>query len=139
MLGIGSAIKSGFNILMGGSSAPEKILDSTISGLDKIYYSKEEQADDRKEAAKNWLEVQKTVATQSTPTSVSRRIVAWGVLGLVWFEVVVCTVLAILEMVEELKLVLEIAAVFQIGWAFCTVIVFYFGPHLISSMGKPKS
>jgi hypothetical protein len=35
--------------------------------------------------------------------------------------------------------ILKIAGIFQLGWVFCTIIVFYFGPHLLQFFGKNKA
>jgi hypothetical protein len=34
--------------------------------------------------------------------------------------------------------IIQIANVYQLGWVFCTIIVFYFGPHLIQFFSKGK-
>ena len=34
--------------------------------------------------------------------------------------------------------ILKIAAVFQLGWVFCTIIVFYFGPQLIQYLTRKR-
>jgi len=65
--------------LFGGSKAADKMIGATISGLDKLFYTKEEQSDDRKEMNKfagvMFIEWQKNTQGQN----LSRRILALSI------------------------------------------------------------
>ena len=67
--------------LFGGSKAADKMVDATVSGLDKLFYTKEEQSDDRKEmnifAGNMFIEWQKNTQGQN----LSRRILALSIAG----------------------------------------------------------
>lgn len=138
MFGVGTAIKTGFKALLGGSESGSKILDATISGIDSVVYTEQEKAEDKKTAVTNFIEYMKVVANQSTPTAISRRIVAWGVISLVWYLVVVSTVLIMLGKKDMVEDITAIGEVYRIGWAFGSIIIFYFGPHLINAWNQSR-
>ena len=55
---------------------PQKVFDTISSGVDKAFYSKEEQSDDAKEAYNAFFEWYKTTLEESTVRSITRRILA---------------------------------------------------------------
>lgn len=65
--------------LFGSSKAAEKMVDATISGLDKLFYTSEEKSQDRMEmdkfAGNMFIEWQKNTQGQN----ISRRVLALGI------------------------------------------------------------
>jgi hypothetical protein len=60
---------------------PQQIVDTVFSGVDKAILSKEEMVDYAKKAADMNLEFVKATQNESTPRSISRRVIAILVIG----------------------------------------------------------
>ena len=118
-MGIGTKIAS---FIAGGESAKQALKIVENVG-DSIVFTNEEKS-------QAWLEAQKIIATQNSPTSISRRYIAWAVILEVIILVNVSVVCSLLGFTEQQKAMLEIAKDYWIGEAFLGVIVFYFGPHM---------
>ncbi len=119
-MGIGTKIAS---FIAGGESAKQALKIVENVG-DSIVFTNEEKS-------QAWLEAQKILATQNSPTSISRRYIAWAVILEVIILVNVSVVCSLLGFTEQQKAMLEIAKDYWIGEAFLGVIVFYFGPHMM--------
>lgn len=117
----------------------EKVLDAGISGIDKIFYTEEEKAETRLKMGDIWLKTQEALAGESSARSVSRRIIAWSVVWHTLLAFDVCLLLVIFDKEEKIKSVVELVGIFQLGWAFVAVIVFYFGTHIMGKLGRGKS
>lgn len=121
-----------------GIDTANKVLDAGISGLDKIFYTDEEKAEAHAKMGEHWLKVQEALATESSPRSVSRRIIAWSVVANVLLAFDVCLVLALTSRKEAIQSVVELVIAFNLGWAFVAIIIFYFGPHALSALQGKK-
>jgi len=55
---------------------PQKAFDTVASGIDKAFYTKEEQSDDAKAAWAGWFEWYKNTLDESSIRSITRRILA---------------------------------------------------------------
>jgi hypothetical protein len=126
--------------LLGSDKAASSLIDNVSKGLDKIYYSEEEKAEDKAEAKKEasallikWLE-----ATQGS--NLARRLIALTVTG-IWASQYVASMLmfAVIPWVDVTSTVeaLNASAVSlqesgeQIDGAMMLVLGFYFAaPHL---------
>ena len=80
--------------------------------------------------------MQEAVASQSTPTALSRRYIAWSVVGLCWLSAVICFALVLIGNGHESKVaeIVTVVKALQFGWAFVAVVVFYFGTHVIGKI-----
>lgn len=130
-----------FGKLLGTDKALD-VIDTVAKGgldlLDNAFYTDEEKANIRMKQANLWLKMHDTVAKQSAPTAISRRIIAWAVVGMAMFSLLVGTVLLFLKMDEMLVKFLDLVSTVGITTAFPLVIGFYFGPHIFSSMSGKK-
>ncbi len=129
--------------LTGGAKSAEKGLDAIINTGDALFYTKEEQAADTMEFVTKrqelWLKMQELINKESTPRSVNRRIVAWGVIFISIFITIYLMVVATVEyfVVGQVVLVLMLLdMIVALKWpiALVSVIVFYFGPHGLSAL-----
>ena len=118
-MGIGTKIAT----FMAGGKNVTKALSMIENVGDAVVFTDEE-----KSAA--WLKSQQIIATQNSPTSISRRYIAWAVIIMVMALVGISVVCALTGETERLKSMIDIAKEFWIGEAFVSVIVFYFGPHM---------
>ena len=117
------------------------------SGVDKMFYTQEEKAENTIKAYDAWLRMVETLKSAETYRSITRRILAvfiifnlicmiWlcifseiaGIQG--WFGLTILTVDDV-SFTPVTWAILKLASVFELGWVFCTIIVFYFGPHMI--------
>lgn len=55
---------------------PQEAFDTVASGIDKAFYTREEQSDDAKEAWSSWFEWYKNTLDESSVRSITRRILA---------------------------------------------------------------
>ena len=79
------------------------------------------------EAGKAHLELIKATADENSFRSVTRRWLAWGIVGFTFLWVTVAGVFAIAGKDIVVDKLLALAEAISLGWAFVSVIVFYFG------------
>ena len=159
LTGIGAAIG-----LINKNETASELAKDVSSGLDMMFYTKEEQAIDKSkmtvQATESWLRMVEAMKDTEAVRSVTRRFLAlFIVFNLfcmiwlsVWFEVgsyigskeivqpvASSTTSAGYSLTPITTTILDIADKFSLGWVFCTIIVFYFGPQLVQIMkGKKK-
>ena len=130
--------------ITGGARSAEKGLDAIINTGDALFFTNEEKSEFDLKRQEAWLELQKTLSNESSYRSVNRRVVAWAVMFMSAFLTLITIILAILEKLVfgpsgVTQVVIDIVIGYKWPWAFTGVIVFYFGPHLVSAMtGKSK-
>ncbi len=112
----------------------EKAADGLYYGIDKLVYTDEEKAEAFAEARQVYLEFVKTAYDQNSIRSVTRRWLAWGVCSWMLVNAQIAIVYALLERNQAVKDVIEIATAMKLGWAFVTVLVFYFGVHTLRAI-----
>ncbi len=129
-----------FDKLLGVDKAidvADKTLSSGMNLLDEAFHTDQEKSEQAALLYANWVEAQKLIATQASPTAISRRIIAWGVVSLVWITALVSIFIIVVSSNQaKVDALVSLLVALQIGWAFCTIIIFYFGPHLISAFSK---
>lgn len=111
---------------------PQQIVDTVFSGVDKAILSKEELVDYAKQAAEMNLEFVKLTQQESTPRSISRRVIAILVIGefILAFNV---GLVGIISGWYDGKEILTLSSD-AFGWAVGAVIIFYFGNHLANTV-----
>lgn len=111
---------------------PQKIVDTVFLGIDKAVLSKEEIVDYSVKAAELNLEFVKLANQESTPRSISRRIIAIFVIG----EYVLAFNVGMIGMISGWFDGAEIISLSTeaFSWSVGAVIVFYFGNHLLNSV-----
>ena len=128
-----------FGKMLGTDKAMDTVKESaksTFSIIDEAFYTDQEKADNKAKAANMWLQVQKVVATQSAPTAISRRIIAWSIIGIVTFMVLQGCLYVAFEDDARIDSLIKLAKAFWIGEAFTSVMVFYFGAHIFKGTSK---
>ena len=129
------------------------------SGVDMLVYTDEEKAIDKAaattKAMDSWLKQVEAMRDSEAFRSVTRRMIAVGIVfNLIcmiwlciwaevaatfgWFAALKVVTVNDLTFTPITWAVLKIAGTFQLGWVFCTIIVFYFGPSLIQFMKGKK-
>ena len=124
-----------FTGLFGSAEAAEHVVkraaDGAYYGLDKLIYTKEEQADDQKVAVDQFLTFVTTTFNENSVRNITRRWLAWGVTGWILFNAQVAIGAALLGKDEVVKKILEIAKAFELGWVFIAVMTAYFGVQFL--------
>lgn len=59
----------------------EKSASGIISGIDKVFFTEEEKSEARQKWFGSWLDLQRVLATEGTPTAIARRVLAFMIMG----------------------------------------------------------
>jgi hypothetical protein len=117
----------------------DEIIDGAKRGLDALVFTKEEKATMSLEAFRLWIEYQKATQGQN----LSRRVIAFISISL-WALCVLATsgLAAIAELVtvkgDPVAAVLSVIDQLWVGEVVLTIVVFYFGKHVLTNLTKPK-
>lgn len=103
---------------------------STFSILDEAFDTDQEKRESKLKTAQVWLEAQRVIAKQSAPTAISRRIIAWTIIGIVAFFCIQGSIYIGFDDSSRLTSLILFAKAMWIGEAFTSVMVFYFGAHI---------
>jgi hypothetical protein len=113
-----------------------KTANKVIDFADKLFYSKQEVAVDAAKTAEAYLEYMKTVASENTVRSYTRRIIAIIILGL-FCAVVITTLVSFFINKDFTKLCFDLIEG-NLGTLTMMVGVFYFGPYMLNYLGRKK-
>lgn len=145
---------SGFFGIVNGSDTASALAKDISSGVDMMVYTDEEKAIASTKATDAWLRMVEAMKGAEAYRSITRRILAVGVIFNLLCVIWICLWMEMLQAFSVINLpmstvndytftsvtwsVLRISSIFHLGWVFCTIIVFYFGPHLIQHLKKPR-
>jgi len=153
-MGVFSAI-GGFLGLVDNNKTASALARDISSGIDMLVHTDEEKAIESAKQIGAWIDMVKAMKDSEQLRSVTRRILAIGtvfnIFCLIWlcvlaelvhatglFELPTTTV-DLVTFTQLTWAILKISAIFQLGWVFCTIIVFYFGPHLVQALRSGKA
>jgi hypothetical protein len=140
--------------LVNSNDTAASLAKDVSKGVDMLIYTDEEKSIAREKAFTSWLKMVEVMKDSETYRSVTRRVLAVGILfnllAMIWLCIFseMAAVFGWFESITEptaepftavTMSILRLAKVFELGWVFCTIIVFYFGPHLIQFFGKKGS
>lgn len=80
-MGLLDIFKSSAKAVDAAAGIADKTADGIIAGIDKAFYTDEEKAEARQKWFSGWLALQQTIANESTPTAISRRVLAFMIMG----------------------------------------------------------
>lgn len=125
-----SAVKS----LFGGNDKSGKVADFAMDSvkeignwIDEKDFTPEEKSKAYAESAKNYLEFIKLTVNENSLRSVTRRWLAWGIVGYILFWGSVMMVYAINDKDTVVDKMIRIVEALNLGWAFVAVCTLYFG------------
>ena len=151
--------------LVNNNQTASELAKDMSSGVDMMFHTEEEKAIEaastqvRKIAAtekamESWLRMVEVMKNSEAYRSVTRRVLALGsvfsffcmIWLCIWAEFAAmfgwfgaCAVVGVDATLTPLTIaVLKIAGAFELGWVFCTIIVFYFGPQLVQYLSAKK-
>jgi hypothetical protein len=125
-----------FGWLTGGAKSADKVLSGMVKGIDVLVLTKEEKVQYTAKAQDVWLETQKVLSQESSPRSINRRIVAWAVIAETTLITITCMILIISGYKDLAEEIVKVATAFWWGEAFVSVIVFYFGNHIVTKLSN---
>lgn len=115
-----------------GKINAQKAFDTATGMLDNLNFTNEERAELNKNLADKTVEFYSLTVGENTARSKTRRVVAVSVvvnaIVTTWF-MLACHMLG-----YDIEPMLEIIAVFQMGWAFVAVIAFFFGGYYLNTI-----
>lgn len=118
----------------GGGKQVDKVTDAVINGVDAVFYTEEEKAEDSKKRAELWYKFMEMARDESSIKSVTRRIIAILVMSHWLLFLDVALVSHLLGNSQEAKFSFELANAML--WIVGGVGAFYFGTHLIKQAKK---
>ena len=131
-------VKAGLSLLFGGNSKADSAktfaqtaVEGVGSWIDEQNYTPEEKAKALAEAATTHLKLIEATANENSSRSITRRVMAWAIVGfsVVWASVGM--LFAIFNRPDTVQRMVEVAEAFNLGIAFVTVVGFYFGVSLL--------
>lgn len=127
--------------LTGTPKVVDTVADTIKSGLnmaDKAWYTTQEKSEHSLAMTKVWLEIQKSIASENSIRSITRRILAWGIMGtfLSWVSFACGIYRYDPGWAVHVK---NTIANTQLGWLVVSVGIFYFGTYGLAYLkGKKK-
>lgn len=120
--------------LFGSSANAGKVIDvvgDSVRGvgtwIDEQKLSEEERVKFMIQAGQAHLELIKATADENSIRSVTRRWLAWGIASVVCSSFIVGMGFAIAGRDEVVKKIVDLSEAYSLGWAFVSVVTFYFG------------
>lgn len=129
-MGLLSAV-GGF--ITGNTEGSNKFLDAGMKALDAAVYTEEEKATAKADHFDKWSKLQMALLEKDTGTSVNRRRIGWFIVLSVLLNFQICVVMSLLGKNDSVAEIITLSDTFKVGWAFVSVIIFYFGDHMIKS------
>ena len=124
--------------IFGTPSIVSTVADTVKSGvgmLDNAFYTDQEKAANNVKMMEVWLEIQKTTASENSVRSITRRILAWLIMGVYTFIVIAACVIWKIDSVwaEYIKNMLT-----ETNLSYLALIVgfFYFGSYAVGQYIK---
>lgn len=114
------------------------VADTVLGGmtmLDEAFYTEQEKAENAVKVMDTWLKIQGAIADENSIRSITRRILAWFIMGTFLFLVVSACVIWRFnpEWAEYIKTMLIDS---QVGYLAMIIGFFYFGSYGLKSVLK---
>ena len=103
--------------------------------IDEQKFTEQEKAEQYLKAADMYIEMLKTIQSESSIRSVTRRLMAWAVIGTFLFLILYGTVWFRYDP-DYAEFILTVATKSMLGELTLGVSVFYFGVHLLRAFNK---
>jgi Fe2+ transport system protein B len=116
---------------------PNKIIDFTMGGLDRLNFSNQERAEYNLKLAEALAEYTQKTLDESTDKSITRRYLSVIIVAIYMF-LCLFTVAASLFNPEIATMVMTIIDEFYMTTAFIMVLAFFYGGYYISGIVKQK-
>lgn len=124
--------------ILGAPKVVDTVADTVKSGmgmLDNAFYTDQEKAVDAGKIMETWLKIQGATASENSIRSITRRILAWLIMGVFLFLVVSACVIWRFSP-EWAMYIKSIIVDVQIGYLAMIVGFFYFGAYSVGQYMK---
>ena len=114
------------------------LVKSAASGIDVLFFTDEEKSQAAAKTLDMWLAYQKMSQAQGSARSLTRRYLACY-----WFMVFGTTFMLAIGFacagdVGTVKRIIDVVAAFYAAQIMLSIVVFYFGPHMLAYLGIGK-
>lgn len=127
LISIGSVLFGGSTSASKSNSFVQESIKAVGTYIDEKNLTEEERVKYHLQAGTTHLELIKATANENSVRSITRRYLAWSIVGVALINAQIAIILAWFGKDELVDKMLEIAEAYYIGWAFGAVVVFYFG------------
>ena len=124
-------LKGVWKVLTSPGDNVKTVVDSAMDIVDKVFYTKEEKAENRQKVMDYYLEYQRITSPQNR----ARRVIAFTVTGLFTLLLLTGVIANGLNNVEFAKYIFDTIDV-NVRKPFEYVLIFYFGVHLLRALKK---
>lgn len=134
-------ILTGIKALLGAPKIVSVVADSVKSGMtmwDNSNYTDQEKAANTLKMTDLWLKIQEATANENSIKSITRRILAWGIIGNFLIIINVGVYFVIVGSLEKVTTLKEFLLETKMGWMAVAVVVFYFGYYGIQAIRGKK-
>jgi hypothetical protein len=124
--------------IFGAPRAVDAVAETVKTGasmLDNAFYTDQEKAEHQLKAWDVWLKIQATTAGENSIRSITRRILAWAIIGTFLFLLLAALLLYPIS-TEWSTVALKLTTETQLGWLTVAVGVFYFGTYGLGTYMK---
>ena len=111
------------------------LVDAAKDGIDKLFYTDEEKAEQGGKFYENWLKMLTLMIDTESIRSITRRYLAVSVIGVWLYLVVLGTAVFVFggsEAEKPAEFIFRVAK--SMDWQVIAIIGFYFGPEMISRL-----
>lgn len=119
--------------LFGTPKVVDTVADTVKSGvgmLDNAFYTDQEKAADAVKLMDVWIEIQKTTASENSIRSITRRLLAWTIMGVYVLIVMAACIVWKIDP-EWAKYILSLLTETNLSYLALIVGFFYFGSYAI--------
>ena len=129
-----------FTQLFGGTEAANHVVktaaDGIYHGIDKAIHTDEEKAEEFAARTDRFYTFVEKTFDENSVRNVTRRWLAWGVVGWILLNAQIAVGFAIAGKTEVVNRIIETANAFSLGTAFVTVLGAYFGVQFFRGRTK---
>lgn len=118
----------------GGGKQVERVTDAVINGIDAVFYTEEEKAEDSKARRALWFKFMELARDETSIKSVTRRVLSFLIIGHWLLFMDAALVFYAFDEVAKAKMAFELAT--SMMWITAGVAAFYFGAHLVRQAKK---
>lgn len=132
---------SWFTTLLGTPKIVSTVADTVKSGvgmLDNAFYTDQEKAANSLKMTDIWLKIQKAIADENSIRSITRRILAWGILVNFLIIIDIGVYLVVAGNTDKVNALKAFIIDTKVGWMALSVVIFYFGYYGIQAIRGTK-
>jgi hypothetical protein len=111
------------------------VVNAGVAGIDKLFYTNEEKAENALKLYQLWLDMQKATAGENTAKSITRRILAIIILGT---TITMALGACIVYPLNAVWAAFILSIMKELGFMTVSVVIFYFGYYAVKQITGEK-